>query len=247
MTSSSSYVGAQAIPSGTQRMRRLSAAEAAAVMAQHTPRVRYLGVAYPGNNSGSATSTVVTGQFQNPALITNPQRTLNSSISSQPTTAISSGQGEAVGSTGGGITSAAVINGTSLGTTGTADTTGAAAVFSPTAVSGTGVPFGTINTTLSPTVSPTAFSSVTPTGAVAGFPALTAPATATQATTATTATTTATTSATTSATANATVTASNATSATTANRVASPVRIVRNANGRAVITNATTTSNGRNR
>lgn len=262
MTSSSSYNSAQAVPLATQRMKKLSAAEAAAVMSQHSPRVRYLGVAYPGNGGGYASDNVVTGAFQNPALRTNPQVTINSSISSQPTAAIASGAGEAVGSTGSGITSAAVIGGTATqSTTGsiTAASTNAAltsstttgtglglggnttgAVFSPLAVATT--PFGTSATTLSPTVSPTAFASVTPAAASAGFPALTSTAAVTQAATTTTA-------ATNSTTANATVSATDTamtpatTTGTTRNvRVASPVRIMRDGSGRATITNASSTS-----
>jgi hypothetical protein len=281
MTSSSSYVGAQAIPSGTQQMRRLSAAEAAAVIAQQAPRVRYLGVTYP-NNGGYVSDNVVTGQFQNPALRTNPQLTVNSSLSSQPTAVISSGAGEAAGSTGGGITGAAVVNGTgttgigltsgvtsagltggttsagltvgttSAGITGTTTSAGlttgtgltlggnasggAAAIFSPATagVAGTTLPVGS-NATIT---------TVTPSGAITGFPATsTVTPGALNGTTAAANSTVGVSNTTT--TANATATATDTTTAASTQstgRVANPVRIVRNANGRAVITNATSTT-----
>lgn len=285
MASSSSYTAAQALPPVTRRMQRLSPAEAAAVMAQHQPRVRYLGPAYPGNGgAGYASDAVVTGQFQNPALRTNPQLTLNSSISSQPTSAIASGQGEgAVGGTGG-FSGAAFITGTTIASTTGASTvapggftsnatnagvtagTGlglggntSGAIFSPTAAGGlsplavSGLPLGTTGSINSPTIAPTAFSSFNPPTAISGFPALAANSTMTQAalgnttprpisTLGTNTLTNTTGNATnanatlgTNSTSNATTTA---TTARTTSRIANPVRITRDANGRTVITNA---------
>lgn len=254
MTSSSSYVGAQAIPSGTQRMRRLSAAEAAAVMAQHAPRVRYLGVAYPGNSGGYASDNVATGQFQNPAMRTNPQLTVNSSLTSQPTAVISSGAGEAAGSTVGGITSAAVINGT--GTAGIGLTSGTTSAGITGTSTSAGLTSGTTSAGLTGTT--TSAGLTTGTGLTLGGNATSAaifsPATAVvtgrtlptgtnaSVTTGATASTLGVSNTTT---ANVTATAADtATAASTPStaRVANPVRIVRNANGRAVITNATSTS-----
>lgn len=192
MTSASGYTTAQALPTVTPRMKRLSAAEAAAVVAQQQPRVRYLGVAYPGNGgAGYASDQVVTGQFQNPALRTNPQVTINSSISSQPTTAISSGQGEgAIGGTGG-FSGAAFIGGatiassTGAGTaTGTPFTANNVAVGSSTTgagTTGTGLAIGgnatnagvgttgTGGAVFSPTVAPSSFNNGLPLNAPGSF------------------------------------------------------------------------------
>lgn len=144
-----------------------SPAGAAAVMADVQPRVRVLGqttdgVTPPAYHSGD----LATGQFQNPALATNPQLTVNSTISSNPVPAISSGAG---GAAGGGVSGAVVVGGT----------TAAAVIGSPAG-----------GTTLSPTaastvapvagsfaggVSPTAASVATPSvGAFASGPSPTA-------------------------------------------------------------------------
>jgi hypothetical protein len=267
MTSSSSYVGAQALPSATNRMRRLSPAEAAAVMAQRQPRVKYLGVAYPGNGGGYVSDIVVSGQYQNPAMRTNPQLTVNSSLTSQPTSVVASGQGEAVGSTGGGVTGAAVIGGTGLGTglttgvtsagiTGTSTSAGLTAGTTAAGITGTSTSAGLTAGTTAAGITGTSTSAGLTTGSTAIFsPAAVAttsgtalPAGTTAAVARTGATTTLGVTNTTTANANATATTSNATAASTqsAARVSGPVRIVRDANGRAVITNASST-NGSNR
>ncbi|HEV7242070.1 MAG TPA: hypothetical protein VGQ36_22765 [Thermoanaerobaculia bacterium] len=75
---------------------RRSPDEAAAIMAQHQAnRGVYLGVTNPGPNRPVVVAQ--SGQFVNPAMLVNPQATVNSSISSQPTPVISSGAGEAPG------------------------------------------------------------------------------------------------------------------------------------------------------
>lgn len=301
MTSSSSYVGAQALPTVQRRGARVSAAEAAALLAQQQPRVRYLGPAYPGGTqSGSASANQVTGQFQNPALRTNPQITVNSTISSQPTAAVVSGAGGGAGGSGGfaagafvggtanggGITADSVAGGTgtglglggnALGTSGAAPIfTNAPAGLSP--VAATGLPLGTLASTATPTTTPTAFTSIAPSPLVSTSPAIAQNTAATQSAlangsvgadaaagatvgnfgttntgttgltlggnasgTTANATTNGTINNTTNAnggtTANATTTA---TGGTATGRLANPVRVTRDANGRAIITNTTT-------
>jgi hypothetical protein len=242
MTSSSSYVGAQAIPAGTQKMRRLSAAEAAAVMAQYTPRVRYLGVAYPGNRGGYASDNVVTGQFQNPAMRTNPQLTVNSSLTSQPTEVISSGAGEAVGSTAaGGTTSAAVIDGTGTGLA-TSGVTSAG-------ITGTSTNAGLTTGTTSAGLTGTTTSAGLTAGSSAAIfsPAATAAVTGTTLAARTNAAVTTNAASSTLGVTNTTTAAATVATTPSTGRVANPVRIVRSANGSAVITNATATTSTRNR
>jgi len=80
----SSYTRAEAQPAKPMRshMLPLSAAEAAAILAQQQPRVRYLGPVNPGPaNRPYASDGLVTGQVA----YTNSQPTINSSINnSQP-------------------------------------------------------------------------------------------------------------------------------------------------------------------
>lgn len=208
MTSSSSYVGAQALPTVQRRGARVSAAEAAALLAQQQPRVRYLGPAYPGGTqssgaaSGYASDRQVTGQFQNPALRTNPQITVNSTISSQPTAAVLSGAGGDAGGAGGGFAAGAFVGGSTangggftadsvaggtglgiggntLGTNGAAPIfTNAPAGFSP--VAATGLPIGTLATTATPTTAPTAFTSIAPSPLVSTSPTIAQNTAATQ-------------------------------------------------------------------
>jgi len=203
MISSSSFDNGSALPP-VQVRGRLSAAQAAAVMAQHQPRERYLGVAYPGTTGrGYYSEGLVTGQFQNPALRTNPQSTVNSSLSSGPTAVIASGAGDAgsadsallagaiVGGTdigtGTGITAGSTVTGTtgtgttSLGTTsvGTVTPDSAPIFFSPTTTAGpaTTLPTGTLAATVTPTTTPAAFSAIAPSALVSTSPALAAAAT----------------------------------------------------------------------
>jgi hypothetical protein len=77
-------------------VRYVPADQVAAYMArvERVPPVRLLGPSAPGAAPPpSASAAQVTGQFVNPALITNPQLTINSSISSSPVPAIISGAG----------------------------------------------------------------------------------------------------------------------------------------------------------
>ncbi len=264
MTSSSGYVGAQMV--STNPMRRLSAAEAAAVMSQQQPRVKYLGVAYPGNGGGYASDVVVPGQYQNPAMRTNPQRTVNSSLTSGPTSVVASGQGEAVGSTGSGITGAAVIAGTgsvgtgltSAGITGTSANAGLTSGTTAAGITGTSTNAGLTSGTTAAGITGASTSAGLTTGSTAIFAPTTAAASSGTLLPGTTASVTRTADArstlgvtnttTNTATSNANTTASS-TAASTASAQTSgasgPVRIMRDANGRAVITNANGTRSNR--
>jgi hypothetical protein len=88
---------------------------AAAIMGEHQS-VRVLGVVNPGLSGSTYISDgLVTGQFRNPALITNPQVTVNSSISSQPTPVVTDGANGVSGS--GMIIGSVTADGTIIGTT----------------------------------------------------------------------------------------------------------------------------------
>lgn len=90
--------------------------QAAAIMAGHQPaRGRYLGPANPGPIRAYASDAINTG-FVNPAPVTNPQLSVNSSISSQPVAAINSGVG--------GLATTGVTAATTTGTTAAATITG---------------------------------------------------------------------------------------------------------------------------
>jgi hypothetical protein len=96
----SSYTRQDALPAVTALSR---ADAAAAIMAQHQPlQARVLGPVDPGSSGRPYVSDGATNVFRSPAMITNPQQTINSSISSAPTVAIATGAG------GGGAT---VVNG----------------------------------------------------------------------------------------------------------------------------------------
>jgi hypothetical protein len=99
MTSSYTREDAQPAKPMRSHMLPLSAAEAAAIMAQHQPRVRVLGPSNPGPAIRPYVSDgLVTGQVVSPPVI--PQFTINSSINNpQPGSAITSGVGA------GGVTS----------------------------------------------------------------------------------------------------------------------------------------------
>lgn len=128
--------------SGTQ----LTPDQAAALMAQHqTPRVRVLGSVDPGP-SPTGNNPAPNGQFSWPALQTNPQVTVNSSISSAATPAVISGAGEGVGGSDAGVTAAgnalasAATNfgsATTVTSSATAASPTSAAVFSNTASAAT--------------------------------------------------------------------------------------------------------------
>jgi hypothetical protein len=72
--------------------RPMSAAEAAALLVDNLPPVRVLGPSSPdAATRGYVSEGLQTGQFVNPAIRTNPQLSVNSSISSQPVEAVTSG------------------------------------------------------------------------------------------------------------------------------------------------------------
>lgn len=122
----SSYNRSDILPTVKPRVIRRSPDEAAAIMAGSQPlRGRYLGVVSPGSSavrSGYQSDGIQ--NFINPALITNPQLTVNSSISSQPNEVINTGAEGAV-ATGTGTTAAATIPGTATTTTAATPTTAA--------------------------------------------------------------------------------------------------------------------------
>lgn len=124
-------------------IHRRTADEAAAIMAGVAPlRGRVLGPVSPATNRPAQSApAIVTGQFINPALRTNPEVTVNSSISSPATPAITSGAGDGLDADAvfaeavlaGASTTAAATVGTTTGTTaGTAATNTAAATIVPT-------------------------------------------------------------------------------------------------------------------
>lgn len=136
------------------RVHRLSADDAALIMADHLPRVRVLGPVNPGNPRSYGSAGVVTGRFVNPALATNPQATINSSISSQPVAAISSGAGGDTSS------SAAIISGN---LTAVNPTTSSAAVLPPTMTSSSTIAPSTVAATTAPVTAASTATTTTPT------------------------------------------------------------------------------------
>lgn len=88
----SSYAQPTTSSNGVRTMKRLTADEAALIMVQQRPTVRVLGPVNPAL-SGNAyySANVVSGQWQNPAMRTNPQSTINSSLTSNPNEAIANG------------------------------------------------------------------------------------------------------------------------------------------------------------
>ena len=113
----SSYTGSEALPVVKARSSNLplTADQAAAVLRQQTPRVRVLGQSSPGVTGGYYSDGLVTGLPQNSAAVTNPQSTINSSLTSrQPAQAVTSGVG------GGGGT--VVVNASGTTTTQSAST-----------------------------------------------------------------------------------------------------------------------------
>lgn len=114
----SSYSRAQVLPGIHARPGiRRSAAEAAAIMAgRQNTRGRYLGPANPGPGRAYASDSI--SNFINPAYVTNPQVSINSSITSPPTSGIDNGALTAsVATTTGATTGAATIAGTASTTT----------------------------------------------------------------------------------------------------------------------------------
>jgi len=129
-----------------------SSSEAVAVLAGH--QGRFLGYASPGPASQSYGNDIITGQVVPPALIANPQQTVNSSISSQPTPVITSGAGGDGGGAvviGGLSTGAATAGVTSALTAGVTNATSSLTAGSITAANGSAAPvFGTSTSIATP-------------------------------------------------------------------------------------------------
>ncbi|HWW61867.1 MAG TPA: hypothetical protein VN181_10905, partial [Thermoanaerobaculia bacterium] len=118
--------GTSGVPPSMTSSSTLSTNDAAlAILAEHQLQPRILGPAAPDGGTGIVSSQP-TGQWVNPALVTNPQVTVNSSASSYPTPVVTSGAGEGVAGTA--TDSAAIFSAsapnfvttaTSVGNTGT--------------------------------------------------------------------------------------------------------------------------------
>jgi hypothetical protein len=266
----SSYSGVQPLPAVRPRIARMSAAEAAALLAeQRQPRVRVLGPASPDSGGRPYVSDAVAYGQPYAGQQTEPRSTVNSSIYSAPTAVITSGAGEAIGSTDAaaatvvatngaaltGTTAASTVAGSSVGTTvattttsslGTNVTNAGGAVIAPTSAAAT----PTASAIAAPaafasvrTLSPTAAAVVNPPASISSSPALATVSSArTAGTTRSTAATTGST-ATTGTTTTATSASPTQSGTATAN-VANPVRVV-NSNGRMTITNVTASSTSR--
>jgi hypothetical protein len=234
----SSYSG-EALPTVQRRVARVSAAEAAAIMAEHQPRVRYLGPGAPGAPNRPYVSDGRTNQFTNPASYYGNRSTVNSSLTSGPTAVVSSGAGEAIG--GSVDASALVAPSIDSGTNVTAASTAGGSAVIGTAGGTTAVTSPNTLATVTPSataVSPTASAVAAPSGMAAtrtlsptAAAVVNPPASVSAVATATPAATRATAARQTTATASPTVTASNA------GAVASQVRVVTDANGRVTVTN----------
>ncbi len=269
----SSYQGSEVLPPASSRTLPLSAAEAAAVMAQHQAlQPRVLGVSDPGPGGRAYVSDGRTNQFSFPALATNPQLTVNSSISSYPVAAITSGAGGAAG--GAAIVGGLVVdNGGTAGTVGSTGTTTGTTTGVDTNLTGTSTQpqaidlSGDVVNTGGPIFTST---SIPVTAASAGLPPLTALSsrnpTVTQASapltrvggtaalaatvvnrpsstaSATTTNTRASSVNNTNTNGNTTATANNTARARATATIGSPVRIL-NVNGRVVVTNTNTSNN----
>lgn len=165
----SSYSG-DALPSvQPRRVARVSAAEAAAILAENQPRVRYLGVTYAGEAARPYVSDGRTNQFTYPAQQTSPRSTVNSSLTSGPTPVVTSGAGEGID---GGVAAATAefleASGATFDTgTGVTGVTGASTIGSTGTNLGANVTNAGTATTVTPsatTVSPTAAATVVPSG-----------------------------------------------------------------------------------
>ena len=95
------------ISSGPASMTTRSVDAYAVVANEQGFRGRILGPSLPGQ-SDIAASLQPTGQFQNPALVANPEVTVNRSISSEPTPAYINDSGAGIAVTTG-VTSAAIV------------------------------------------------------------------------------------------------------------------------------------------
>ncbi|HYC90110.1 MAG TPA: hypothetical protein VEO54_12920 [Thermoanaerobaculia bacterium] len=226
----SSYNSAQVLPTVKPRtITRRSPEEAAAIMAgRQTLRGRYLGQVNPGPGNRPYVSDYA-GGFQNPALITNPQLTINSSISSPAPGSI--GNADFAG-----VNMGAVTNGinTTAGTTTTTFTTGTTGTTAASTVTGTALPAGSF-ATVRPAATEAISNNPTVTGASAGIGRAGIPVTGTTSAVTTTAAATTATTATAAATARPTVTEAS---------VSGGVRIVRGSAGAVTITNTGTAATG---
>jgi hypothetical protein len=223
-------------------IRRLSPDEAAAVMAgRQALQGRYLGVVSPGPGGRPYESANIQ-TYQNPAMLTNPQITINSSISSPATPIDGIADADGLFVTAGtttGTTDGTVTGAVTTGTTGAATVAGTGTTLTPTAAAA-GLPVGAF---AGVAASPTLASANTPsvTAASVGLGRTTAARTA-RTGTATTGTTT-------------TGTSTAATTGTTAagvrvGTVTSPLRVMRATTGSVTVTNVgttpATTGSGRN-
>ena len=229
----SSYTGASALPRVTPRSAS-RADQAAAILAGHQAvRGRYLGVVNPGASArGYVSDQFAAYQPTNPALLTNPQLTLNSSLTSGPTVAIN-GTGDGGGGT--------LVTGASGLGTGVASGASAASV-----VAGD-IPLG--SPALGPALPAGAFAAttLTPTAAISGTPAVTAASVGAGRTGGVAPLAGTTALGTTGRTAGTATTINSNVANTNTNAVSSgSVRIIRGANGRATITNTTTSTSDRN-
>lgn len=241
----SSYTGADALPRLAPRTAS-RADRAAAILAGNQPiRGRYLGVVNPGP-AGRPYVSDANVQFVNPALATNPQLTLNSSISSGPVAGINTGVGSTVLTNGTTVTAGAASPAATTGLAAATTIAGAATVPTATAASGATLPAGAFAaSTFTPAESVIANPSVT--AASVGVGRTGGAVVANNGTGAATTTTTATTSGAAATAATPTVTAATSDVIATSGSVV----LVRGADGAATITNTntntgTTTGAGRN-
>ena len=141
-----------------QRRPNLDAVAIAA--AQQGYRGRYLGPSDPTTGAYFMNPAVQTGQFQNPAMIANPQITVNSSISSPPTPVVTSGGG------GGFAASAPVSSAAPISVTAASSVAASAA----TTASNANAPAVVVTGNLGGFLNPTMTSSLTVSPAVASTP-----------------------------------------------------------------------------
>ena len=228
MYSSSRFDAAVATP-----LQRLTADAAAAIMADNQSLVRVLGPVSPGAPGQGYVSDGRTNQFAYPALQTNPQLTVNSTISSNPSQVITSGAGGAAvdGALAGALIAggnAVSSTGTGIGNGGAVIGVGPAGILSPTGAA-PALPAGAFAAATG-TLTPTAASVVNPPPSISGSPAVAAAVTNRSANVGLR-----TTSGTTAA---ATTIASPVANGT----IVTPVRLLTGTNGRPVITNANATA-----
>lgn len=237
----SSYTGADALPRVTPRSASRADRAAAILAGNQAIRGRYLGVVNPGP-AGRPYVSDANVQFVNPALATNPQLTLNSSISSGPVAGINTGVGSTVLTNGTTVTTGAASPAAANGLAAATSVAGATTAPTATAASGATLPAGAF-----------AASTFTPAESVIGNPSVTSASVgvgrAGGAVVATSGTAAATTAATTSGAATTAATPTVTAAASNIIATSGSVVLVRGANGAATITNTNAGSNtgaGRN-